>query len=120
MVQGVYHITVEEANEDEVSKEDIKKAPPLLKDWGQAIIDNLKELNLGTSEEPKPIFVSALLNSDEAKEYHKLLLEYKRHFRMDIQRNAMSGSRHRYTPLRSQAGSMTGEASSVAFSIGVH
>ncbi|KAM1012998.1 hypothetical protein ACFX2C_043181 [Malus domestica] len=32
MVQGVYHITVEEANVDEVSKEDIKEAPPQLED----------------------------------------------------------------------------------------
>lgn len=37
----------------------------------------MKELNLGTSKEPKPIFVGALLISDEAEEYHQLLLEYK-------------------------------------------
>ncbi|KAM2220054.1 hypothetical protein ACFX1S_019301 [Malus domestica] len=41
------------------------------------MVDGLKELNLGTSEEPKPIFVSALLSADEIEEYYQLLMEYK-------------------------------------------
>lgn len=40
MVQGVYHITVEEADEDEVSKEDIKEAPLQLEERGQTTIDD--------------------------------------------------------------------------------
>ncbi|KAM1087467.1 hypothetical protein ACFX2B_012842 [Malus domestica] len=45
--------------------------------WGQAIVDDLKALNLGTNEESKPIFVSALLSTDEIEEYYQLLLKYK-------------------------------------------
>ncbi|KAM2661512.1 hypothetical protein EV2_023810 [Malus domestica] len=41
------------------------------------MVDDLKELNLGTNEEPKPIFVSALLSVDEMEGYYQLLLEYK-------------------------------------------
>ncbi|KAM1940839.1 hypothetical protein ACFX13_028495 [Malus domestica] len=41
------------------------------------MVDDLKELNLSTSEEPKPIFVSALLSTDEIEEYYQLLLKYK-------------------------------------------
>ena len=41
------------------------------------MVDDLKELNLGTSEEPKPICVSALLSAEEIEEYYQLLLEYK-------------------------------------------
>ena len=52
-------------------------APPQLEDGGQATVDDLKELNLGTSEDPKPIYVSALLSADEIEEYYQLLLEYK-------------------------------------------
>ncbi|KAM1172980.1 hypothetical protein ACFX2I_022995 [Malus domestica] len=44
---------------------------------GQATVDDLKELNLGTEEEQKPIFVSALLRADEIEEYYQLLSEYK-------------------------------------------
>ncbi|CAL8174006.1 unnamed protein product [Prunus armeniaca] len=44
---------------------------------GQATVDELKELNLGTNEDPRPIFVSALLNPSEQESYHQLLLEYK-------------------------------------------
>ena len=40
-------------------------------------MDELKELNLGTSEEPRPIYVSSLLTPKEEKEYFDLLLEYK-------------------------------------------
>ncbi|XP_050128475.1 uncharacterized protein LOC126605154 [Malus sylvestris] len=41
------------------------------------MIDDLKELNLGTSKESKPIFVSALLSADKIDEYYQLLMEYK-------------------------------------------
>ena len=40
-------------------------------------MDELKELNLGTTDEPCPIFVSALLTLAEEKEYLELLTEYK-------------------------------------------
>ncbi|KAM2028577.1 hypothetical protein ACFX16_040186 [Malus domestica] len=44
------------------------------------MVDDLKELNLGTSKELKPIFVSALLSTDEVDEHYQLFLEYKDFF----------------------------------------
>ena len=76
-VQNVFHITIQEGKEDEIPEEDVTHAPPQLEDGGQATVDDLKELNLGTSDEPKPIFVCALLSTDEIEEYYQLLLEYK-------------------------------------------
>jgi hypothetical protein len=40
-------------------------------------VDELKELNLGTTDEPHLIFISALLTPAEEKEYLELLTEYK-------------------------------------------
>ncbi|KAM3016254.1 hypothetical protein FF2_000296 [Malus domestica] len=75
--QDVFHITIQEGEEDEILEEDVIAAPSQLEDGGQATVDDLKELNLGTSEEQKPIFVSALLSTDEIDKYYQLLLEYK-------------------------------------------
>ena len=82
IVQTSYHITVAEA--DAVEEDDhedfeieVDEAPPELEDGGQATMDELKEINLGTREDPRPIFVSASLSSAEEKEYLYLLLEYK-------------------------------------------
>ncbi|KAM1444584.1 hypothetical protein ACFX2I_040717 [Malus domestica] len=69
-----------EDEEDKVPEKDVTAAPPQLEDGGQAMVDDLKELNLGTSEELKPIFVSVLLSADEIEEYYHLLLEYKHVF----------------------------------------
>ncbi|KAM2216075.1 hypothetical protein TB1_022183 [Malus domestica] len=76
-VQDVFHITIQKGKEDETPEEDVTAAPPQLEDGGQATDDHLKELNLGTKEEQKPIFVSALLRADEIEEYYQLLSEYK-------------------------------------------
>ncbi|XP_074277348.1 uncharacterized protein LOC141600984 [Silene latifolia] len=71
-----YHITVEEiADENEEVEAD--EAPETLEDGGQSTVDELKELNLGTIEDPRPIYVSALLTKEEEEEYYKLLVEYK-------------------------------------------
>ncbi|KAM1027503.1 hypothetical protein ACFX2A_041255 [Malus domestica] len=75
--QDVFHITIQESREDEIPEEDVAAAPPQLEDGGQSTVDDLKELNLGTKEEQKPIFVSALLSADEVEEYYLLLSEYK-------------------------------------------
>ena len=40
-------------------------------------MDELKELSLGITDEPRPIVVSALLTPAEEKEYIELLIEYK-------------------------------------------
>ena len=52
-------------------------APPQFEEGGQATVDELRELNLGTSEDPKPIFVSALLTPEELEDYEQLLREYR-------------------------------------------
>ncbi|XP_061999282.1 uncharacterized protein LOC133716611 [Rosa rugosa] len=58
-------------------QQSVDEAPPELEDGGQATVDELKELNLGTEEDPRPVFVSASLSPEEEREYHDLLLEYK-------------------------------------------
>jgi len=57
--------------------EAIQPAPPEMEDGGQATIDELREINLGTTDEPKPIFVSTILNNEEVVQYEQLLREYK-------------------------------------------
>ncbi|KAA0062537.1 uncharacterized protein E6C27_scaffold79G00080 [Cucumis melo var. makuwa] len=46
-------------------------------DGGQSTVDELKEVNLGTIEEPRPTFNSASLSSEEEGKYMSLLTEYK-------------------------------------------
>lgn len=48
-------------------------APPQFEEGGRATVDELRELNLGTSEDTKPIFVSALLTLEELEDYEQLL-----------------------------------------------
>uniref|UniRef100_A0A803N2Y0 Uncharacterized protein n=1 Tax=Chenopodium quinoa TaxID=63459 RepID=A0A803N2Y0_CHEQI len=58
------HVTAEEvSNPDEEIETD--EAPKTLEDRGQAIVDELKELNLGTLQDPHPIYISALLTQAE-------------------------------------------------------
>ncbi|KAM1132646.1 hypothetical protein ACFX19_047714 [Malus domestica] len=45
--QDVFHITIQEGEEDEILEEDVITAPSQLEDGGQATVDDLKELNLG-------------------------------------------------------------------------
>ncbi|XP_074300530.1 uncharacterized protein LOC141631807 [Silene latifolia] len=71
-----YHITVEEIP-DENEEVEADEAPETLEDGGQSTVDELKELNLGTIEDPRPIYVSTLLTKEEEEEYYKLLVEYK-------------------------------------------
>ena len=60
--------------------EDVQEAPPQLKDGIQSTLKDLKELNLGTLEDPRPIFVSALLTHEEERKYFKLLVVFKDFF----------------------------------------
>nr|XP_011465143.1 PREDICTED: uncharacterized protein LOC101299390 [Fragaria vesca subsp. vesca] len=72
-------VSYEEQSSEEEDEEFIdiaEPAPPQIEDGGQATIDGLQEINLGTVEEPKPIFVSALLTPDELGDYKSLLQEY--------------------------------------------
>nr|XP_011471077.1 PREDICTED: uncharacterized protein LOC105353523 [Fragaria vesca subsp. vesca] len=74
-------VSIEENQvEDEEEYEFIDSAqlaPPQIEDGGQATVDELQKINLGTSEHPKPIFVSALLTTEEFQDYKNLLEEYK-------------------------------------------
>ncbi|KAA0056789.1 uncharacterized protein E5676_scaffold701G00340 [Cucumis melo var. makuwa] len=54
--------------------------PQSLEDGGQSTVDELKEVNLGTIEEPRPTFISASLSSEEEGKYMSLLTEYKNIF----------------------------------------
>ena len=51
------HITVQDC-EDSESEIELAETPETLEDGGQAIVDDLKELYIGTVEKPRPIYVS--------------------------------------------------------------
>ena len=78
-VSSSFHITVEEdtLSYAEATNEEIDEAPPALEDGVQVTVDELKEINLGTTKEPRPTFISALLTPEEEEGYLKLLVEYK-------------------------------------------
>ena len=78
-VSSSFHITVEEdtLSDVETTNEKVDEAPLALEDGVQAIVNELKEINLGTTEEPRPTFISALLTPEEEEGYLKLLVEYK-------------------------------------------
>ena len=78
-VSSSFHITVEEdtLSDVETTNEEVDEAPLTLEDGVQATVDELKEINLGTTEEPRPTFISALLTPEEEERYLKLLVEYK-------------------------------------------
>jgi ribonuclease HI/uncharacterized protein YehS (DUF1456 family) len=77
VILPAYHVTAETDSESSLSDDEPDEAPHAIEDGGQATVDELKELNLGTTDEPRPIFVSALLTPAEEKEYLELLTEYK-------------------------------------------
>ncbi|XP_074277745.1 uncharacterized protein LOC141601368 [Silene latifolia] len=70
------HVTAQECqdSDDEI---EVGETPKTLEDGVQATVDDLEEINLGTSEEPRPVFVSALLTEQGKTEYVSLLSEYK-------------------------------------------
>ena len=72
-----YHVTVEVYFNLEFSKDKPRETPQVFEDGGQAIVDELKELNLGTNEDLRPIYVSMLLSHSEEKSYFELFLDYK-------------------------------------------
>ena len=72
-----YHVTVQVDSNSEFLEDEPGETPQVLEDGGQATVHELKELNLGTNENPRPIYVSMLLSSFEEKSYFELLLNYK-------------------------------------------
>ncbi|KAA0052799.1 uncharacterized protein E5676_scaffold148G00410 [Cucumis melo var. makuwa] len=69
-------VVIIEKLEIETLEEDTEDAPQSLEDGGQSTVDELKEVNLGTIEEPRPTFISASLSSEEEGKYMSLLVEY--------------------------------------------
>ncbi|KAA0065385.1 uncharacterized protein E6C27_scaffold17G00500 [Cucumis melo var. makuwa] len=72
-----HHITILEELEIETPEEDAEDASQSLEDGGQSTVDELKEVNLGTIEEPRPTFICASLSSEEEDKYMSLLTKYK-------------------------------------------
>ena len=71
------HLIAETDFKSDASDDEPNEAPRAIEDGGQATVDKLKELNLGTDEEPRPIYVSSLLTPEEESKYFELLMEYK-------------------------------------------
>ncbi|XP_070011134.1 uncharacterized protein [Nicotiana sylvestris] len=69
-----YHISFN--NGDPQEDEDAKYAPPELEEGVKTTVDALKEVNLGTDEEPRPTYISALLKVDEESTYIEILKEF--------------------------------------------
>ena len=72
-----YHVTVQVDSNPKFSDDEPGEVPQVFEDGGQATVDELKELNLGTNENPRSIYVSMLLSPSEEKSYFELLLNYK-------------------------------------------
>ncbi|KAG9458311.1 hypothetical protein H6P81_002819 [Aristolochia fimbriata] len=72
----VNHISI---TGDDQEEEDfvLKEAPAEFEEGGQATIDELKKIDLGMAEDPRPTFLSASLTAEEEAEYIALLCEYR-------------------------------------------
>ena len=70
------HITAHEYDDSD-SKIELAETPETFEDGGQSTVDELKELNLGTNEEPRFTYVSSSLTRKEEKQHLELLFEYK-------------------------------------------
>ncbi|TYK21493.1 uncharacterized protein E5676_scaffold305G00300 [Cucumis melo var. makuwa] len=56
-------------------KENVEDVPQSLEDGGQSTVDELKEVNLGTIEEPRPTFISASFSSEEEDKYQGIEID---------------------------------------------
>ncbi|GFS34942.1 hypothetical protein Acr_00g0036880 [Actinidia rufa] len=70
-----YHITTLDGKDH--LEEDAKDALLAFEDGVKSTIDDLKEINLGTLDDPRLVYVSALLTLEEQKMYIELLSKYK-------------------------------------------
>ncbi|KAA0035686.1 uncharacterized protein E6C27_scaffold285G003870 [Cucumis melo var. makuwa] len=64
-------------SEIETLEEDAEDVLQSLEDGGQSTVDELKEVNLGIIEEPRPSFISISLSNEEEDKYTSLLIEYR-------------------------------------------
>ena len=73
-----YHITISDNNHGESTiDKDIEEALPNAKKGNKATVDELKEINLGTIEDPQPMFLNTNLSQEEKDAYKHLMVEYK-------------------------------------------
>ncbi|KAG9442397.1 hypothetical protein H6P81_018251 [Aristolochia fimbriata] len=72
----VTHISVIDDNQEEEEEFLLKEAPAEFEEGGQSTVDELKKVDLGTAEDPRPTFLSASLTDEEEVEYMALLREY--------------------------------------------
>ncbi|KAL0406230.1 UNVERIFIED_CONTAM: hypothetical protein Slati_3936900 [Sesamum latifolium] len=71
----IYHVTLIE--DGEIEEEDAEDAPVELEEGVKATVDELREVNLGNTEDPRPIYTSASLTQEEEEAYIMLLHEFK-------------------------------------------
>ncbi|XP_008223134.1 PREDICTED: uncharacterized protein LOC103322954 [Prunus mume] len=71
------HESTESQEEEELQEEVLDFAPAALDDSLPEVEDPLQEINLGTGEDPRPTFISALLKEPLKKELVALLQEFK-------------------------------------------
>ncbi|XP_059289059.1 uncharacterized protein LOC132042550 [Lycium ferocissimum] len=74
-ISSCYHISFNDGDPQEY--EDARDAPPELEEGVKTIVDSLKEVNLGTDEDPRPTYLSAFLTADEEDTYMEILKEYR-------------------------------------------
>ena len=78
VVASINHITITEViKEDSPIEDNAKDAPPTFEEGVRATVDELKEVNIGTIEDPRPVFINANLYLEEEDAYVELLKEYK-------------------------------------------
>ncbi|KAL0406508.1 UNVERIFIED_CONTAM: hypothetical protein Slati_3964700 [Sesamum latifolium] len=71
----IYHATLIE--DGEIEEEDAEDAPIELEEGVKATIDESREVNLGNTEDPRPIYTSASLTQEEEEAYIMILHEFK-------------------------------------------
>ncbi|XP_027109234.1 uncharacterized protein [Coffea arabica] len=69
-----HHITISDPEEEE---EDADDASPELEQGAKNTVNVLKEINFGTSDDSRPIYINSCMTPEEEKEYVDLLLEFR-------------------------------------------
>ncbi|KAL4596793.1 hypothetical protein ACB092_12G188800, partial [Castanea dentata] len=66
----------QDSNESPI-EDDAEDAPPTFEEGVQATVDELKEVNIGATEDHRPVFINANLSLEEEDAYVELLKEYR-------------------------------------------
>ncbi|XP_070013590.1 uncharacterized protein [Nicotiana sylvestris] len=74
-ISSCYHISFNDGDPQE--DEDVKDVPPELEEGVKTTVDSLREVNLDIDEEPRPTYLSVLLEADEESTYIELLKEFR-------------------------------------------